>query len=162
RAHRRDAAHLRGARPAGAVAEGGEVGVALDIVAPGEGNAEPLRQDLGESRFGALAGAGGADDPVPAPLRRQPPGRPSAPPAGGLFAGLAAGRFDIIAEPDAAAPAARLRLLPARLEARPVGAFEGHVHSVLDLAGMNDHAHLVLPGELVGPDEVAAPDLGAV
>src|SRR5690606_8942617 len=136
-----DAAHLRRARAAGAVAELHDVGVALNEVDLVEPDAESVRQDLGKRGLVALAVAERADDELHPALGREAHAH--------FLRRLTARRLDVAAEADAAEHAARLRLPAPLFEAVPVGPLQREVRRVLELARVNDHADLVLVGKLV-------------
>jgi len=89
-----------------AAADRNDVGVALDQRDAIDRYAEPLADALRETGLVALAARQGADRDVDAAFRPHRDLR--------IFARRAAGRLDVVGKPDAAQPAAALRLAPAR------------------------------------------------
>src|SRR5256885_11496427 len=152
-ARRRDAAHLRRARAAGAVAHLDEFGVALAEIDHLERDTDLLRDDLRERGLVALAVAERAHDQGDTAIRCDFNDR--------LLGRLAARGFAVITEADTAQFAVAARLGPARVEPGPVGVRQRLPHRLLEMPRIDQEADPVLIRQLLRADEIAPADLVA-
>ena len=137
-----------------AAAEADPVGVAGDEIDRRDRHAEQGRDDLGKARLVTLAVGLGADDDLD-PARR-----------GYRDFGPLARRpdrgFDIVRQTQSEQPASRLRLLPARRKAAPVGVAHREVHIGFVGAAVVARADRVAIGHHLRPDQVFSAQFDAV
>ena len=130
-------------------------GVALDDADPVDRHAEDVDRELRVARRDALAHRLRRREDLDDPVGRDVD-------ADLLLERVAAGPFEERGDAAAAQQAARLRLRAARGEAVPVGEGEALVEDLLERAAVVGLAELVLVRHLLGPDHVAATQLGGI